>query len=81
MTYPEIYTQLESLFEDVFLRSGIKLERSTTAKDIEGWDSIKQVEIILAVSEHFGIRLSNREVDNLTSVGDLAEAIHRKTSS
>jgi acyl carrier protein len=71
----EIYAKLEEIFSDVFVRDDIRLSPTTTADQIEGWDSFKQIEIILAVSEHFGIRIPTREVDKLKNVGDLATSV------
>jgi acyl carrier protein len=78
MTEQDIYSTLNELFSDIFLRDGIVLNASTKADDVEGWDSYKQVEIILAVSEHFQIKLTNREVDGLKTVGDLVRIIQEK---
>jgi acyl carrier protein len=44
-------------------------------KDVQGWDSFKQIEIIISAEQPFGIRLNTREIDGLQSVGDLARVI------
>jgi acyl carrier protein len=49
------------------------------AKDVEGWDSFKQIEILLATEERFGVKFSTREVDSLQNVGDLARLVAAKT--
>jgi acyl carrier protein len=68
---------LTKIFRDVFERDDLVLEPTDTAADIEGWDSLKQVEIIIAAQERFGIKLNSREVDALANVGDLAAVIAR----
>ena len=78
MAKDKIYAQLNTIFNDIFLRDDIVLKPETTADDIEGWDSFRQIEIILAVEEHFGIKLSTREIDSLRCVGDLANVIGAK---
>ena len=45
------------------------------AKHVAGWDSFKQIEIIMAAEERFAIRLTTREMDGLHSVGDLVRVI------
>jgi acyl carrier protein len=70
-----IYHSLHEVFFDVFGRDDIRLSPTTTADQIAGWDSFKQIEIILAVSERFDIRIPTREVDKFQNVGDLAASI------
>jgi acyl carrier protein len=74
----EIYTALESIFQDVFLRDDIKLTPTMTAKDVAGWDSFKQIEIILAVEGEYHIKFNTKELDSLQSVGDLVRVIASK---
>jgi acyl carrier protein len=78
MPEAEIYAALEDIFRDVFLRDDIKLMPEMTAKDVAGWDSFKQIEIILAVEGQYHIKFNTRELDSLQSVGDLVRAIAGK---
>ena len=73
-----IYKELEEIFSDVFFREGIKLRPERSAKDVDGWDSVKQIEIILACEERFDLRFSSREIDGLRCVGDLSNLILKK---
>jgi acyl carrier protein len=77
MTKDEIYAALAEIFEDVFGRSDLVLKPSTSAKDISGWDSIRQIDIILSVEQRFQIKLTTRDLDRLTCVGDLVRVISR----
>ena len=79
MSQAEIYSALTKIFEDVFFRDSMQLRPELTAKDVEGWDSFKQVEILLAVEERFGISLHSREIDALRCVGDIVQVIADKT--
>jgi acyl carrier protein len=78
-TEAEIYPSLTTIFHDVFLRDDLTLTAETTAKDVQGWDSFKQIEIIMASEEQWKIRFSTRELDALRSVGDLVRTIATKT--
>ena len=78
MAEADIYAALEPIFHDVFMRDDIKLTPAMTAKDIEGWDSFKQIEIIIAVESQYRIKFSTRELDSLLSVGDLVRVITSK---
>jgi acyl carrier protein len=78
MAEADIYAALETIFHDVFMRDDIKLAPAMTAKDIEGWDSFKQIEIILAVEGQYHFKFNTRELDSLLSVGDLVRVIAGK---
>lgn len=78
-TESEIYPALTTIFHDVFLRDDLALRPELTAKDVQGWDSFKQIEIIMASEEQWKIRFSTRELDALQSVGDLVRIIAAKT--
>jgi acyl carrier protein len=73
-----IYEALTEIFNDVFMRDDMILTPALSAKDVQGWDSFKQIEIIISVEERFGIKLNTREIDTLKNVGDLANVIASK---
>jgi acyl carrier protein len=73
-----ILNTLTSIFREIFDQNSIVLKSETTAADTAGWDSYKQIMIILSVQERFEIRLRSREIDNLRSVGDLVKVISSK---
>jgi acyl carrier protein len=74
-----VYAELTEVFHDVFMRDDITLTPTLTAKQVQGWDSFKQIEIIMASEEKWKIRFNTRELDSLLSVGDLANLIIAKT--
>ena len=73
-----IYQRLTEIFGDVFMRDDLVLTAELSAADVRGWDSIKQVEILLAIESRFGIRFSTREIDSVKCVGDLARVVMAK---
>jgi acyl carrier protein len=79
-TEAEIYAALNEIFADVFMRDDLKLSPELTAKQVQGWDSFKQIEIIMATEERYGIKFNTRELDSLQSVGDLVRVIGTKTA-
>ncbi|HYZ32831.1 MAG TPA: acyl carrier protein [Crenalkalicoccus sp.] len=80
MTEAEILQGLEAIFAELFLRDDIRLTPATTAANVEGWDSFRQVEILMAAEARFGVRFSAREMDRLANVGDLVAVIARRVS-
>jgi acyl carrier protein len=79
VTEDEIYNRLNEVFRISFGNQSIALQPQTTAADINGWDSTRMILLILAVEAKFGIRIRNREVDALRSVGDFVKLIQAKT--
>jgi acyl carrier protein len=79
MTESEIYESLTTIFHDVFLRDDLALTPELSAKDVPDWDSFKQIEIIIAAEERFGIKFRTREMDSLNNVGDLVQLIASKS--
>jgi len=78
MTEAEIYSSLGEVFSEIFLRDDIVLTPKTTAADISGWDSFRQIEIVMAAEERYNIKFQTREIDNLKNVGDLVSTIAGK---
>jgi acyl carrier protein len=76
-----IYLALTDVFREIFDDDSLVLRPELAAADVKGWDSFKQVEILLAVQERFGLRFSSREIDGLNCVGDLADLIGRKQAT
>jgi len=74
----EIYGGLTEIFHDVFMRDDLAVTPELTARQVEGWDSFKQIEIVMAAEEKWNIKFSTRELDSLQSVGDLARVIAAK---
>jgi acyl carrier protein len=79
-TEAEIYAGLTEIFHDVFMRDDLVLTPDLTAKLVQGWDSFKQIEIIMASEEKWGIKFNTRELDSLRCVGDLAKMVTTKTA-
>jgi acyl carrier protein len=79
MTEAQVYEKLTELFQDIFMREDLALTPELTAKDVPGWNSFKQIDIMLTVEERFDIQINVHELESLASVGDLAKLILAKT--
>jgi acyl carrier protein len=68
------------VFRDVFDDESIVIEPDTTAPDIEGWDSLSNIELLVAIEKTFsGVKFNTGEVVNLRNVGEMVAAIKQKT--
>lgn len=68
---------LQGLFQEVFDNLDLMVTPETSKDDLEEWDSIAQVKLVLAVEAAFGIRIQPNEVETLNSVRDFADLVHR----
>ena len=73
-----ILNRLNNVFQEVFEDEELFIERNFTAKDIEEWDSLMHVNLVLAVEKEFNIRLSSYEVTRLKDVGHFIDLIEEK---
>lgn len=71
----EITRQLTDVFHDVFEDDSIVLTREMTADDVEDWDSLAHMRLILSVEQSFGLRLPSTKVGGLKNVGELIDLI------
>lgn len=74
----DIKQELTGVFQTVFEDDEIELSRETTANDIEGWDSLSHVTMLMAVEDHFDVEFAQWEVMNLPDVGALMDLVEKK---
>lgn len=79
MTKPEVLAKIQSVFDDTFMEE-VEVTEGLTAKDVEEWDSLSHVSLVLAIEEAFGIRFRVGEVESTKNVGELADLIVKRTS-
>jgi acyl carrier protein len=73
-----VLTSLNEVFQSVFDDDELVVTRATTAKDIEGWDSLMHVTLVVNVEKAFGIRFRSSEIAGLKSVGELVDLLEQK---
>ena len=81
MQSEHIYRQLTDIFRDVFDDDAIVLSPSTTAADIDGWDSVGHLNLIVSIESRMKIKFKTTEIDNLHNVGDLAGVLEYKVEN
>lgn len=78
LTTSEILQRNSEIFRDVLENDDIDLTNETTADDIEEWDSLTHIQLIVAVERHYGIKFSSAEINSFRNVGDLCNTIQKK---
>jgi acyl carrier protein len=76
----DIVASLTGIFREVFDDEGITLTRAMTADDVEGWDSLSHVNLIVTIEARYGIKFSQKELLTFKNVGDLMDSIAAKVS-
>jgi acyl carrier protein len=79
MAETQIYTRLAEVFHDVFDDDSIKVTPGLSAQEVEGWDSVTHIRLILTVEKAFKVKFSTSEVGKLANVGDLVALIKART--
>ena len=79
MTRTEVLEKLSVVFQDVFDDESITIEETTTSDDIEEWDSLEHINLIVAVEQCFGIKFHMGEVSTMKNVGAMADIIVERT--
>lgn len=77
MNQSEIIAKLQSVFDDVFLEP-VELTPELSAADVDEWDSLIQISLVVAVEAAFGVRFRVGEVEGTKNVGEFADLIGRR---
>lgn len=77
---PDTLARLDEVFREVFEDDCLNVERDTSSADVEGWDSLMHISLILTVEKVFSVRFSISEVAAVKTVGELADLIDSRRS-
>ena len=79
MSKEEIYKNLDEVFQDVFDDENIHVNSETTADDIEDWDSLEHINLVVAIENRFGMKFKMNEVTSMKNVGEMVDIIVERT--
>lgn len=80
MTKEEIRSNVNEIFRDVLEDDQLEIKDKTTSKDVEGWDSLSHIMLIVAVEKRFKIKFLSTEIHSWQNVGEMCEFIKGKIS-
>lgn len=78
MSHDEILEQINEIFIDVIDNEDVKLKDETRAGDVDGWDSLTHIQLVVAMEKHFKIRFTAKEIQSWKNVGELIQSIQSK---
>jgi len=76
-----ISEQLSNIFKNIFNDEELSVSPETSAKDIDGWDSLAHIRLIFSIEKTFGLHFTAEEATNLSTVGELEDLILRKLAN
>jgi acyl carrier protein len=76
----EIKNKLQELFRDILDIEDIILEDTTSANDLEEWDSLTHINLVVAIEREFKIRFALGELSDMKNIGDITKLIYQKTN-
>ena len=80
MNAAEIRTRVNDIFRDVFDDPSLEIFDAMTAADVEEWDSLNHINLVVAVERAFKVKFTTKEVSTLANVGEFLALIGSKLS-
>lgn len=78
MSREEIYERLNTVFQDVFGDDELTVDDSTTARDVDGWDSLRHITLLAAIEDEFDIEFSMGQTVSMKNVGEMVDYIEEE---
>ena len=75
MEKQEIFAKLTEIFQDVLDNDEIVVTADTKADDIEEWDSLTNIQLVVAIEKAFGIKFKSSEIMSWSNVGEMINSI------
>ena len=80
MTRDEIFERLDEIFQDEFDDDTIHVTDATVADDIEDWDSLEHINLVVAVEKEFGMKFTMGEVTGMANVGEMVDILLKRAT-
>lgn len=79
MEKERVLKEVENIFRDILDEESLNLTRETTANDVDGWDSLTHIQLIVAIEKHFNVKFSSKEILSWKNVGELLDSLIAKS--
>ena len=78
MNRTELLRKLNEVFQDIFDDTALSIGETTTAKDIDGWDSLTHINLLAAVEDEFDVKFNMKDVLGMKDVGEMMDLIEEQ---
>jgi len=77
----EILQEVSGIFKDILDDDDVQVTETSTADDIEEWDSLTHIQLVVAIEKHFKIRFTAAEINSFQNVGEMCVGIQKKLAA
>jgi acyl carrier protein len=81
MNSTDILDQLQPIFQDILDQPELVIDRGSSAKNVEDWDSLAHMNLVMAIERHFKIKFALADLQELKNVGEMIDLIEVKLGS
>jgi acyl carrier protein len=78
MARAEVFAKIRDVLSDLADKPDLQITEATTAQDVDEWDSVNHVKLIIAIETDYKVRFTPDEISNLNNVGDLVDLTEKK---
>jgi acyl carrier protein len=78
MDRSEILKQINEIFVDTLDNEEVIVDEATTANDVEEWDSLTHIQLVVAIEKKFKLRFTSKEIQSWKDVGEMINCIQEK---
>ncbi len=73
-----VIDQLNGIFEEIIDEGGVNLSEATVPADVDGWDSLAHIQLVVAMEKHFDVKFTSEEILVWKNVGEMVDCILAK---
>ncbi len=81
MEHTEILAEINKIFKNVLDNDSLVIKDETQATDIDEWDSLTHIQLVVATEKKFKVRFTSKEIQTWSNVGEMIKSIEQKTST
>lgn len=74
----ELLSQINTIFKDILDDEEVVVNETSTANDVDDWDSLTHIQLVVAIEKHFKIRFTSKEIQSWKNVGEMLTSIQNK---
>lgn len=77
----KVVQQFNEIFIEILDEPDMKLTTQTTADDVDEWDSLTHILLVVAIEKHFKVKFTSMELDKFSNVGEMSESVLQKLNT
>lgn len=78
MEKEQILSEVQEIFREILDQENLVLKPETTAAEVEDWDSLSHIQLVVAIEKHFKIRFTSKEIQSWKNVDEMVSSIQDK---